>query len=115
MISLLIEKDFFALSQLFIFAGWVNEDTKTEELEAVLRSNCESILDQPLSTILFGELLLNLFDAMKPYDLFLDYDLLLLVKTLIHIEGMGRQIYPELDFWAVADPFLKIGLKKDTV
>jgi len=112
MISLLIEKDFFALSQLFIFAGWVNEDTKTEELEAVLRSNCESILDQPLSTILFGELLLNLFDAMKPYDLFLDYDLLLLVKTLIHIEGMGRQIYPELDFWAVANPFLKNWFKE---
>ena len=112
MISLLIEKDFFALSQLFIFAGWVNQDTKTEELEAVLRSNCESILDQPLSTILFGELLLNLFDAMKPYDLYLDYDLLLLVKTLIHIEGMGRQIYPELDFWAVANPFLKNWFKE---
>ncbi|GIR11068.1 MAG: hypothetical protein CM15mP22_4880 [Gammaproteobacteria bacterium] len=68
MISLLIEKT-FALSQLFIFAGWVNEDTKTEELEAVLRSNCESILDQPLSTILFG-ITTESFDAMKPYDLF---------------------------------------------
>ena len=112
MISLLIEKDFFSLSQLFIFAGWVNESTKTEELEAVLRSNCESILDQPLSTILFGELLLNLFDAMKPYDLYLDYDLLLLVKTLVHIEGMGRQIYPNLDFWAVANPFLKNWFKE---
>ena len=73
----------------------------------MLRSNCESILDQPLSTILFGELLLNLFDAMKPYDLFLDYDLLLLVKTLIHIEGMGRQIYPELDFWVQYESIFK--------
>ena len=112
MISLLIEKDFYSLSQLFIYAEWVDESTKAEELEAVLRSNCEPILDQPLSTILFGELLLNLFDAMKPFNLYLDNDLLLLVKTLIHIEGMGRQIYPDLDFWGIASPFLNNWFKE---
>ena len=64
------------------------------------------MLDKPLSQILFGELLLNLFDGMKQFDLYLDNDLVLLVKTLVHIEGMGRQIYPELDFWSIAQPFI---------
>ena len=111
MISCLLDRDFFSLAQLFIFAEWVDEKTKTEDLEAVLRANCESLLDKPLNEILFGELLLNLFDGMKQFDLFLDNDLILLVKTLIHIEGMGRQIYPDLDFWSVADPFIKKWLK----
>lgn len=106
MISCLLERDFYSLAQLFIFADWVKEDTKTEELEAVLRANCETLLDKPLSQILFGELLLNLFDGMKQFDLYLDNDLVLLVKTLVHIEGMGRQIYPELDFWSIAQPFI---------
>tara|TARA_Y100001954_G_scaffold17938_1_gene16569 strand:- start:416 stop:1807 length:1392 start_codon:yes stop_codon:yes gene_type:complete len=111
MISCLLDRDFFSLAQLFIFAEWVDEKTKTEDLEAVLRANCESLLDKPLNEILFGELLLNLFDGMKQFDLFLDNDLILLVKTLIHIEGMGRQIYPDLDFWSVAGPFIKKWLK----
>ena len=106
MISCLVERDFFSLAQLFIYAEWVAEDTKTEELESVLRAHCERLLDKPLSEILFGELLLSLFDAMKPFNLYLDQDLLLLVKTLVHIEGMGRQIYPELDFWSVSKPFI---------
>tara|TARA_A100001015_G_scaffold263703_1_gene310830 strand:- start:1175 stop:1972 length:798 start_codon:yes stop_codon:yes gene_type:complete len=107
MISRLIDKDFYSLAQLFVFTEWVSKDTKIEELETVLRANCEPLLNQPLSKILFGELLLNLFDAMKPFNLYLDLDLLLLVKTLVHIEGMGRQIYPDLDFWMVAKPFLE--------
>ena len=106
MISCLVERDFFSLAQLFIYAEWVAENTKTEELESVLRAHCERLLDKPLSEILFGELLLSLFDAMKPFNLYLDQDLLLLVKTLVHIEGMGRQIYPELDFWSVSKPFI---------
>ena len=107
MISSLVEQDFYTLAQLFIYAEWVDKKTKTEELEKVLRANCEKLLNQPLSKILFGELLLDLFDAMRPFNLFIDDDLLLLVKTLIHIEGMGRQIYPELDFWGIASPFLQ--------
>ena len=112
MISCLTERDFYSLAQLFIFAEWVDEKTKTEDLESVLRANCESMLDSPLSEILFGELLLNLFDSMRKFDLYLDNDLMLLIKTLIHIEGMGRQIYPELDFWIVATPFLKNWIKE---
>ena len=107
MISSLVEQDFYTLAQLFIYAEWVDKKTKTEELEKVLRANCEQLLNQPLSKILFGELLLDLFDAMRPFNLFIDDDLLLLVKTLIHIEGMGRQIYPDLDFWGIASPFLQ--------
>ena len=112
MISCLVDRDFFSLAQLFIYAEWVREDTKTEELEAVLRANCEKLLDKPLAEILFGELLLSLFDAMKPFDLYLDQDLLLLVKTLVHIEGMGRQIYPELDFWSISKPFIDNWISK---
>ena len=111
MISSLLKKDFYSLAQLFIFANWVSEDTKTEELENILRINCEHLLDKPLSQILFGELLLNLLEAMRQFNLYLDNDLLLLIKTLVHIEGMGRQIYPELDFWSVANPFLKTWFK----
>ena len=112
MISCLTERDFYSLAQLFIFAEWVDENTKAEELESVLRANCESLLDSPLSEILFGELLLSLFEAMRKFDLYLDNDLMLLVKTLIHIEGMGRQIYPDLDFWHVATPFLSNWIKE---
>jgi len=112
MISCLVDRDFFSLAQLFIYAEWVEEDTKTEELEAVLRANCEKLLDKPLAEIFFGELLLSLFDAMKPFDLYLDQDLLLLVKTLVHIEGMGRQIYPELDFWSISKPFIDDWIRK---
>jgi len=112
MISSLIEKDFFSLAQLFIYAEWVDKKTKTEELEKVLRANCEQLLNQPLSEILFGELLLDLFAAMRPFNLYIDDDLLLLVKTLVHIEGMGRQIYPELDFWGIASPFLQNWFKE---
>ena len=57
MISSLLKKDFYSLAQLFIFANWVSEDTKTEELENILRINCEHLLDKPLSQIIFGELL----------------------------------------------------------
>ena len=112
MISCLTERDFYSLAQLFVFAEWVDENTKAEELESVLRANCESLLDSPLSEILFGELLLSLFEAMRKFDLYLDNDLMLLVKTLIHIEGMGRQIYPDLDFWHVATPFLSNWIKE---
>ena len=112
MISCLTERDFYSLAQLFIFAEWVDENTKAEELESVLRAHCESLLDSPLSGIVRGELLLSLFEAMRKFDLYLDNDLMLLVKTLIHIEGMGRQIYPDLDFWHVATPFLSNWIKE---
>ena len=81
MISCLTERDFYSLAQLFIFAEWVDEKTKTEELESVLRANCESLLDSPLSEILFGELLLSLFEAMRKFDLYLDISIYHLKKT----------------------------------
>ena len=71
-----------------------------------MRACCEPIFEKPLSEIEFGKLLLYLFQSTRQYGLSLQTSLVLLQKTLIHIEGMGRQIYPELDFWGIAEPYL---------
>ncbi len=106
MLAALIEKDFKSLAKLFIQANWVNADTDIFQLELTLTSACSEIIDKPLSEIEFGKLLLELFDSTRKYDLSIQPSLVLLQKTLIHIEGMGRQIYPELDFWGIAKPYL---------
>ena len=106
MLTALIEKDFKSLAKLFIQANWVNADTDIFQLELTLTSACSEIIDKPLSEIEFGKLLLELFDSTRKYDLSIQPSLVLLQKTLIHIEGMGRQIYPELDFWGIAKPYL---------
>ena len=71
-----------------------------------MRACCEPIFEKPLSEIEFGKLLLYLFQSTRQYGLSLQTSLVLLQKTLIHIEGMGRQIYPDLDFWGIAEPYL---------
>ena len=91
---------------MFLSSNWVNPDTNTIELENTLRACCEPIFERPLSEIEFGKLLLYLFQSTREYGLSLQTSLVLLQKTLIHIEGMGRQIYPELDFWGIAEPYL---------
>ena len=72
-----------------------------------MRACCEPILEKPLSEIEFGKLLLYLFESTREYGLSVQPSLILLQKTLIHIEGMGRQIYPTLDFWSLAEPYLE--------
>ena len=72
-----------------------------------MRACCEPILEKPLSEIEFGKLLLYLFESTREYGLSIQPSLVLLQKTLIHIEGMGRQIYPALDFWSLAEPYLE--------
>ena len=106
MLSTTIKQDYSKLAKLFINAGWVNQDTNENELELTLRACCEPIFEKPLSQIEFGKLLLFLFDSTRIYGLSVQPSLILLQKTLIHIEGMGRQIYPELDFWSIAEPYI---------
>ena len=106
MLQSVLKQNYKSLASLFISSGWVNSDTNNIELENTLRACCEPIFEKPLSEIEFGKLLLYLFQSTRQYGLSLQTSLVLLQKTLIHIEGMGRQIYPELDFWGIAEPYL---------
>jgi ubiquinone biosynthesis protein len=106
MLQSVIRKNYKDLAKLFINSGWVQPKTNEIELENTLKTCCEPILEKPLSEIEFGKLLLKLFDSTRKYGLSIQPSLILLQKTLIHIEGMGRQIYPELDFWGIAEPYL---------
>ena len=106
MLQAVLKQNYKSLAQLFISSGWVNTETNEIELENTLRACCEPIFEKPLSEIEFGKLLLYLFQSTRQYGLSIQTSLVLLQKTLIHIEGMGRQIYPELDFWGLAEPYL---------
>ena len=112
MLQSVLKQNYKSLANLFISSGWVNSDTNNTELENTLRACCEPIFEKPLSEIEFGKLLLYLFQSTRQYGLSLQTSLVLLQKTLIHIEGMGRQIYPELDFWGIAEPYLDDWLKE---
>ena len=106
MLQAVLKQNYKALAQLFINSQWVEPETNILELENTLRACCEPIFEKPLSEIEFGKLLLYLFQSTRRFGLSLQPSLVLLQKTLIHIEGMGRQIYPELDFWGIAEPYL---------
>ena len=106
MLQAVLKQNYKSLANLFITSGWVNANTNNIELENTLRACCEPIFEKPLSEIEFGKLLLYLFQSTRQYGLSLQTSLVLLQKTLIHMEGMGRQIYPELDFWGIAEPYL---------
>ncbi len=106
MLQSVLKQNYKSLADLFVSSGWVNSDTNNIELENTLRACCEPIFEKPLSEIEFGKLLLYLFQSTRQYGLSLQTSLVLLQKTLIHIEGMGRQIYPELNFWGIAEPYL---------
>jgi ubiquinone biosynthesis protein len=112
MLQSVLKQNYKSLAQLFISSEWVNADTNIIDLENTLRACCEPIFEKPLSEIEFGKLLLYLFQSTRPFGLSLQPSLVLLQKTLIHIEGMGRQIYPELDFWGIAEPYLDNWLKE---
>ncbi|GIS48776.1 MAG: hypothetical protein Ct9H90mP22_3640 [Gammaproteobacteria bacterium] len=106
MLQAVLKQNYKSLANLFINSGWVNANTNNIELENTLRACCEPIFEKPLSEIEFGKLLLYPFQSTRQYGLSLQTSLVLLQKTLIHIEGMGRQIYPDLDFWGIAEPYL---------
>jgi ubiquinone biosynthesis protein len=106
MLQATLKQDYYKLSELFIGAGWVSSETNKAELEQTLRATCEPIFEKPLSEIEFGSLLLYLFDSTRQFGLSVQPSLMLLQKTLIHIEGMGREIYADLDFWGLAEPYI---------
>ena len=107
MLLAVISRDFLQVSRILIDAGWVNPKTKSVDLEKTIRTACEPMFDQPLEKINFGELLLYIFNSARRYELQMQPSLMLLQKTLINIEGLGKQIYPDLDFWSISKPFLQ--------
>jgi len=100
-------RDYRAVAEAHVRAGWVNHDTRLEEFEAAIRSVCEPIFAKPLKDISFGRLLLRLFQTARRFNMEVQPQLVLLQKTLFNIEGLGRQLYPDLDLWETAKPFLE--------
>lgn len=101
------QRDYRRVAQLHIDSGWVPRDTRVSELEAGVRAVCEPIFDKPLSEISFGDVLIQLFQVARRFEMEVQPQLVLLQKTLLNIEGLGRQLYPELDLWATGKPFLQ--------
>jgi len=101
------KRDYNRVAQLHVDSGWVPAGTRVDEFESAIRSVCEPIFEKPLKDISFGQLLLRLFQTARRFNMEVQPQLVLLQKTLLNIEGLGRQIYPELDLWKTAKPFLE--------
>ncbi|RJG50447.1 ubiquinone biosynthesis regulatory protein kinase UbiB [Motilimonas pumila] len=100
-------RDYRKVAQLHVDSGWVPPETKVEEFEFAIRAVCEPIFEKPLAEISFGHVLLNLFNTARRFNMKVQPQLVLLQKTLLYIEGLGRQLYPQLDLWKTAKPFLE--------
>jgi len=99
--------DYRRVAELHVDSGWVDQATRIDEFEAAIRSVCEPMFQRPLAQISFGLLLVRLFQTARAFNMEVQPQLLLLQKTLLHIEGIGRQLYPELNLWDTAKPFLE--------
>ncbi|MEQ7918774.1 ubiquinone biosynthesis regulatory protein kinase UbiB [Xanthomonas sp. WHRI 1810A] len=101
------KRDYRRVAQLHIDSGWVPAETKLNEFEAAIRTVCEPIFEKPLKDISFGQVLMRLFQTARRFNMEVQPQLVLLQKTLLNIEGLGRQLYPDLDLWTTAQPFLE--------
>lgn len=100
-------RDYRAVAEAHLRAGWVPPGTVAEDFETAIRAVCEPIFAKPISEISFGRLLMHLFQTARRFDMEVQPQLVLLQKTLFQIEGLGRRLYPELDLWVTAKPFLE--------
>ena len=101
------KRDYRRVAELHVQSGWVPAGTRVEEFEAAIRTVCEPIFERPLKDISFGQLLLRLFQTARRFHMEVQPQLVLLQKTLLNIEGLGRDLYPDLDLWKTAKPFLE--------
>src|SRR5580658_7412897 len=101
------DRDYRRVATLHVQCGWVPRDARIDEMELAVRTICEPIFDRPLKEISFGTVLLRLFEALRRFNGQIQPQLLLLQKTLLNVEGLGRQLYPELDIWHTASPVLR--------
>lgn len=105
-------RDYRKVAQLHVDSGWVPSTTSVDEFEFAIRTVCEPIFNKPLSEISFGQVLVNLFNTARRFNMEVQPQLVLLQKTLLYIEGLGRQLYPQLDLWETAKPFLENWVKE---
>ena len=105
--SAFFRRDYKRVAELHIESGWVPSHTRVDELESAIRSVCEPYFDRPLKEISLGMVLLRLFQTSRRFNVEVQPQLVLLQKTLLNIEGLGRQLDPELDLWNTAKPFLE--------
>ncbi|MGD8644595.1 MAG: ubiquinone biosynthesis regulatory protein kinase UbiB [Chromatiales bacterium] len=100
-------RDYRRVAELHVESGWVPPETRVDEFESAIRTVSEPIFERPLDEISFGNLLLNLFQTARRFDMVIQPQLVLLQKTLLNIEGLGRDLYPDLDLWRTAKPFMQ--------
>jgi ubiquinone biosynthesis protein len=99
---------------LHLESGWVPAGTRVDEMESAVRTVCEPIFDKPLRDISFGVILLRLFEIARRFNMEIQPQLILLQKTLLNIEGLGRDLYPDLDIWNTASPILREWMRERT-
>jgi ubiquinone biosynthesis protein len=100
-------RDYKRVAELHVESGWVPPNTRIDELEGAIRAVCEPHFDRPLKDISLGQVLLRLFQTSRRFNVEIQPQLVLLQKTLLNVEGLGRQLDPELDLWNTAKPFLE--------
>jgi len=103
----IFRRNYREVAQLHVECGWVPPQTRVHEFESAIRSVCEPIFEKPLAEISFGQLLVYLFQTARRFDMQVQPSLVLLQKTLLNIEGLGRELYPQLDLWTTAKPYLE--------
>jgi len=101
------DRDYHRIAKLHIDSGWVPEGTRIDQLETAVRTVCEPIFNKPLAEISFAQVLMRLFRVAQRFNVEIQPQMILLHKTLFNIEGLGRQLYPQLDLWKTAHPVLK--------
>jgi ubiquinone biosynthesis protein len=101
------DRDYHKIAKLHLDSGWVPADTRIDELEAAVRAVCEPIFNKPLSEISFAQVMIRLFETARHFNMEIQPQLILLQKTLFNIEGLGRELYPQLDLWKTAHPILR--------
>ncbi|MBY6064436.1 ubiquinone biosynthesis regulatory protein kinase UbiB [Pseudidiomarina sediminum] len=100
-------RDYRKVAELHVDSGWVPSHINVEEFESAIRTVCEPIFNKPLAEISFGHVLVNLFNTARRFEMEVQPQLVLLQKTLLYVEGLGRTLYPQLDLWQTAKPFLE--------
>ncbi|KTD49322.1 ubiquinone biosynthesis regulatory protein kinase UbiB [Legionella quateirensis] len=105
-------RDYRKVAQLHVESGWVSRDTRVEEFESAIRTVCEPIFEKPIKDISFAQVVLRLFQVARRFHMEVQPQLVLLQKTLLAVEGLGRQLYPDLDLWVTAKPFLEKWLRQ---
>ncbi|MFN2327865.1 MAG: ubiquinone biosynthesis regulatory protein kinase UbiB [Chromatocurvus sp.] len=108
----IFQRDYHEVARLHVECGWVPPETRVEDFEAAMRAVCEPIFEKPISEISFGQLLVYLFSTARRFDMEVQPSLILLQKTLLNIEGLGRQLYPQLNLWDTAQPYLENWLRE---